>query len=170
MFESTETDELARVIHKRNIVCSERLLRALRHNHSACIEKCGPEPKPAAPEPEPIPEPINAQDPIVPELVAPVIFATNKIERIKRAVCKHYSVSKSDIESSSRKKGVAFPRQIAFYLTRTHTPYSLPEIGRRFGGRDHSTILYAFHKIKSMAATDPALAVQLDEIIAELPA
>jgi hypothetical protein len=166
---STECDDQQRVIHKRNVVCSANLLRSLRCNHSVWVEKFDPEPV-AAPEPTPAAEPINALDPIVPELVTPVIFATNKIEQIKRIVCRRFQVSRDNIESNSRKKGVVLPRQIGMYLARKHTTHSYPEIGRRFGGRDHTTILYAFHKIENLVASDPVFASQIGEIIGELPA
>jgi chromosomal replication initiator protein len=80
-----------------------------------------------------------------------------RIEDIQKLVATHYNVSRSDILSSRRSAGVVKPRQIAMYLSKQLTLRSLPEIGRRFGGRDHTTVLHAVRKIESVVATDPAL-------------
>lgn len=165
-----EDDGLQRITHRQNAVCSLRLLAALRHNHSVWVEKFEPDPEPVTvPEPSPA-EPLNASDPVVPELVAPVILATNKVERIKRIICRRFNVSKSGLESNSRVAKLVLPRQIGMYVARKYTTQSFPEIGRRFGGRDHTTILYAVGKIERLVASDPAIATQVQEIIAELPA
>lgn len=72
-----------------------------------------------------------------------------KIEDIQKMVATHFNVSRSDILSSRRTANVVRPRQIAMYLAKTMTLRSLPEIGRRFGGRDHTTVLHAVRKINS---------------------
>ena len=66
-----------------------------------------------------------------------------KIEDIQRVVARQYNVSRSDLLSSRRTANVVRPRQVAMYLAKTLTLRSLPEIGRRFGGRDHTTVLHA---------------------------
>ncbi|MBQ0078939.1 MAG: chromosomal replication initiator protein DnaA [Eubacterium sp.] len=68
-------------------------------------------------------------------------------ESIKKAVCKDYNVKISDIESKKRKREYAFPRQVAMYLCREMTNLSLPQIGKYFGGRDHTTVMHACEKI-----------------------
>ncbi|WP_245258629.1 chromosomal replication initiator protein DnaA [Methylopila sp. M107] len=84
-----------------------------------------------------------------------------KIEDIQRIVAKHYQVSRADVLSSRRTQNVVRPRQVAMYLSKQLTLRSLPEIGRRFGGRDHTTVLHAVRKIDQLVKTDQAL---LDEV------
>jgi chromosomal replication initiator protein len=85
-----------------------------------------------------------------------------KIEDIQKLVASHYNVSKADILSSRRTATVVRPRQVAMYLSKMLTPRSLPEIGRRFGGRDHTTVLHAVRKIDALASTDHALTEELE--------
>ncbi len=80
-----------------------------------------------------------------------------KIEDIQKIVAQHYNVSRSDILSARRTATVVRPRQIAMYLAKTMTLRSLPEIGRRFGGRDHTTVLHAVRKIDGLIGQDQAL-------------
>jgi chromosomal replication initiator protein len=85
-----------------------------------------------------------------------------KIEDIQKLVANHYSVSRADILSSRRTAVVVKPRQVAMFLAKTLTMRSLPEIGRRFGGRDHTTVLHAVRKIEALSATDNALREELE--------
>jgi chromosomal replication initiator protein len=85
-----------------------------------------------------------------------------KIEDIQRLVASHYNVPKSEILSARRTAAVVKPRQIAMYLSKALTPRSLPEIGRRFGGRDHTTVLHAVRKIENLIGTDQSLAGDID--------
>ncbi len=80
-----------------------------------------------------------------------------KIEEIQKLVASHYNVSRSDILSERRTAAVVKPRQIAMYLAKVLTLRSLPEIGRRFGGRDHTTVLHAVRKIEKALGEDTAL-------------
>ena len=73
-----------------------------------------------------------------------------KIEDIQKLVASHYSVTRADILSSRRTATVVKPRQVAMFLAKTLTLRSLPEIGRRFGGRDHTTVLHAVRKIEGL--------------------
>jgi chromosomal replication initiator protein len=84
-----------------------------------------------------------------------------KIEDIQKLVASRYNVSRSDILSERRTAAVVRPRQIAMYLSKVLTLRSLPEIGRRFGGRDHTTVLHAVRKIEKAIHEDNAL---LDEV------
>jgi chromosomal replication initiator protein len=81
-----------------------------------------------------------------------------KIEDIQKLVASRYNVSRSDILSERRTAAVVRPRQIAMYLAKVLTLRSLPEIGRRFGGRDHTTVLHAVRKIEKAIGEDVALA------------
>ena len=85
-----------------------------------------------------------------------------KIEDIQKLVASHYSVSRADILSSRRTATVVKPRQVAMYLSKALTLRSLPEIGRRFGGRDHTTVLHAVRKIEGLSASDAALREELE--------
>ena len=80
-----------------------------------------------------------------------------KIEDIQKLVATHYNVSRADILSSRRTANVVRPRQIAMYLSKVLTLRSLPEIGRRFGGRDHTTVLHAVRKIEGLTGSDRML-------------
>ena len=85
-----------------------------------------------------------------------------KIEDIQKLVANHYNVSRADILSSRRTAVVVRPRQIAMYLSKALTLRSLPEIGRRFGGRDHTTVLHAVRKIEALSGKEVALAEELE--------
>ena len=85
-----------------------------------------------------------------------------KIEDIQRVVARHYNVSKADLLSSRRTRTIVRPRQIAMYLAKMLTPRSLPEIGRRFGGRDHTTVLHAVRKIEGLIEGDMTLADEIE--------
>jgi chromosomal replication initiator protein len=80
-----------------------------------------------------------------------------KIDDILRVVTKHYGVNRSDLLSSRRNRSIVRPRQIGMYLAKSLTSRSLPEIGRRFGGRDHTTVLHAIRKVDELISADNAL-------------
>ena len=98
------------------------------------------------------------------DLVRPQEPKRVKIDDIQRTVARHYNISRSDMLSSRRTANVVRPRQIAMYLAKTLTLRSLPEIGRRFGGRDHTTVLHAVRKIESLSDTDKALADEIETL------
>ncbi len=85
-----------------------------------------------------------------------------RIEEIQRIVSRHYNVSKTELLSNRRTRTIVKPRQVAMYLSKVMTPRSLPEIGRRFGGRDHTTVLHAVRKIEDLSAADHTLAQELE--------
>lgn len=85
-----------------------------------------------------------------------------RIEDIQRVVGRHYNVSKTELLSNRRTRTIVKPRQVAMYLSKTMTPRSLPEIGRRFGGRDHTTVLHAVRKIEGLSESDNTLAQELE--------
>mgnify|MGYP001108660339 FL=1 len=96
------------------------------------------------------------------DLVRPMEPKRVKIEEIQRVVARQYNVSRSDLLSSRRTANVVRPRQVAMYLAKTLTLRSLPEIGRRFGGRDHTTVLHAVRKIESLVAKDLSLSDEVE--------
>ncbi len=85
-----------------------------------------------------------------------------RIEDIQKVVSQHFSVSRNDLLSNRRTRIIVRPRQIAMYLSKVLTPRSLPEIGRRFGGRDHTTVLHAVRKVEKMSADDVKLAHEIE--------
>ncbi len=80
------------------------------------------------------------------------------IDDIQRKVAEHYNIRLADMIGPKRARNVARPRQIAMYLSKQLTSRSLPEIGRRFGGRDHTTIMHGIRKVEELAVEDHALA------------
>jgi chromosomal replication initiator protein len=96
------------------------------------------------------------------ECLADILRASERkvtIDEIIRKVAIHYNLRMTDMLSPRRARSVARPRQIAMFLAKTLTSKSLPEIGRRFGGRDHTTVIHAVRKIESLRETD----VQISE-------
>ncbi|RCL03131.1 MAG: chromosomal replication initiator protein [Candidatus Tokpelaia sp. JSC189] len=85
-----------------------------------------------------------------------------RIEEIQRVVIGHYNVSKHDLLSKRRTRCIVKSRQVAMYLAKILTSRSLPEIGRRFGGRDHTTVLHAVRKIESLAGGDQNFSQELE--------
>jgi chromosomal replication initiator protein len=85
-----------------------------------------------------------------------------RIEDIQRIVARHYNVSRQELVSNRRTRVIVKPRQVAMYLSKTMTPRSFPEIGRRFGGRDHTTVLHAVRKIEEMIAADQKLSHEIE--------
>lgn len=87
-----------------------------------------------------------------------------RIEEIIKTVSRHFGVSKPDILSQRRHRSVVWPRQIGMYLSKQLTARSLPEIGRRFGNRDHTTVLHAIRKIDKELDANPRLRDELEDL------
>jgi chromosomal replication initiator protein len=87
-----------------------------------------------------------------------------KIDTIKDVTAKAYGVTKQDLESACRKRQFAQPRQYAMYLSRQLTKCSYPQIGRLFGDRDHTTVLFAYRKISAMVGSNEAMAEELRQL------
>jgi len=98
------------------------------------------------------------------DLIRPQEPKRIKIEDIQRVVARQYNVSRSDLLSSRRTANVVRPRQVAMYLAKTLTLRSLPEIGRRFGGRDHTTVLHAVRKIEGLVSKDTTLSDEVESL------
>jgi chromosomal replication initiator protein len=84
------------------------------------------------------------------------------IEEIQKRVAEHFNVKVSDMHSARRSRGVARPRQVAMYLSKLLTPRSLPEIGRKFGGRDHTTVMHAVRRVEELRAADAGFAEDVE--------
>jgi chromosomal replication initiator protein len=94
------------------------------------------------------------------EVLANILRANQRrisIDEIQGKVSDHYRIRKAEMTSARRAREVARPRQVAMYLSKQLTPRSLPEIGRRFGGRDHTTVIHAVRQIEKLRAQDPEL-------------
>lgn len=87
-----------------------------------------------------------------------------RFSAIMEEVCRRYSVTSVDLISSRRTADIVLPRQITSYLARHLTTLSLPQIGQRLGGRDHTTVLHAVNKIKGLVENHPHLAAEIDDI------
>ena len=102
----------------------------------------------------------------VDELLAHLVGAGEarrvRIEDIQRVVARHYNVSRQELVSNRRTRVIVKPRQVAMYLSKTMTPRSFPEIGRRFGGRDHTTVLHAVRKIEDLISGDSKLSHEVE--------
>jgi chromosomal replication initiator protein len=86
------------------------------------------------------------------------------IEEIKKKVAEHYGLKVQELESPVRSRSIVRPRQIAMFLARKLTPRSYPEIGRRFGNRDHTTVMHAFETIERLTSIDPSFAEEVEQL------
>lgn len=92
------------------------------------------------------------------------------VDEIQRVVARYYNVSSYDIAGKGRTANVVRPRQVAMYLARVLTIRSLPEIGRRFGNRDHTTVLYGSRKIEDLVRKDAHFALEVEDLKRQLGA
>jgi len=90
------------------------------------------------------------------------------VDQIQKTVAEHYSLKQADLISERRARAVARPRQVAMWLAKQITTRSLPDIGRRFGGRDHTTVLHAVRRIEALKAEDPVIARDVDVLLRKL--
>ena len=105
---------------------------------------------------------------IIRDLVLGIEPRRIKVEDILRIVSRHFAVPKSEILSDRRHRSVVRPRQIGMYLAKQLTSRSLPEIGRRFGNRDHTTVLHAIRKIDKEMGDNPRLKDEIEELKRQL--
>jgi len=90
------------------------------------------------------------------------------IDEIQKATAEHFGLKQADLISERRNRAVARPRQAAMWVAKQLTTRSLPDIGRRFGGRDHTTVLHAVRRIEELKLTDDQLARDLDALLRRL--
>lgn len=83
------------------------------------------------------------------------------VEQIQKTVADFFRIKLADLTGKRRVKSLALPRQIAMYLSRKHVHSSFPDIGHKFGGKDHSTVIHACHKIERVIGSDPSLKEQV---------
>jgi chromosomal replication initiator protein len=99
------------------------------------------------------------------ELLRDLLRANDRrvtIEDIQRRVAEHFNIKLADMQSPRRARAVARPRQVAMFLAKQLTTRSLPEIGRKFGGRDHTTVMHAVKKVEEICAADAGFAEDVD--------
>jgi len=99
-----------------------------------------------------------------PPVVVPIIIPLTRTQEIKRLVCQQLGVERSELVSARRTDKLTFARAVAYFLLRDRHGKSLPEIGRRFGGRDHTTVLHAIKKLERRIRSEP----ETERLIAEL--
>lgn len=104
------------------------------------------------------------------EIHVPLPVAPPKlcVEDIQRVCGQYFKISKSALLGLDRHKEVAYPRHVAMYLARTLTRRSLPEIGRRFGGRDHTTVMHGIKRITDLIRADWLIAYDVAQLEAQL--
>jgi chromosomal replication initiator protein len=101
------------------------------------------------------------------EILKDVLRAADRrvtIEEIQKVVVEHFAIRLADMSSSRRSRAVARPRQVAMYLAKMLTPRSLPEIGKKFGNRDHTTVMHAVRQIEKLTAEDRGLADDVEQL------
>ena len=107
----------------------------------------------------------------VTETLADLLRANQRritIEEIQRRVSDHFRIRQAEMTSARRSREVARPRQVAMYLAKQLTPRSLPEIGRRFGGRDHTTVIHAVKQIEKLRQSDAELDADVRLLLRQL--
>ena len=105
------------------------------------------------------------------EVLKDMIVETERrvsVDLIQRKVAEYFEIRPLDMTAKQRSRSVAYPRHVAMYLAREMTPLSFPEIGQQFGGRDHTTILHAYEKIKKEIKKDPKLKSLVDKLLMEI--
>jgi chromosomal replication initiator protein len=90
------------------------------------------------------------------------------VDDIQKAAAEHFGLKQADLISERRNRAIARPRQAAMWLAKQLTTRSLPDIGRRFGGRDHTTVLHAVRRIDELRAADAQLARDLETLTRKL--
>lgn len=90
------------------------------------------------------------------------------VDEIQKTVAEHFNLKQADLLSERRTRAIARPRQIAMYLCKQHTTRSYPDIGRRFGGRDHTTVLHGVRKIEEMLSQDEQIARDVEALTRKL--
>jgi len=108
---------------------------------------------------------INSAKEILKDIISPKESKLITPEIIQQNVAKYYKIKENQLRGKKRVKSIALPRQIAMYLCRELTDCSFPEIGEKFGGKDHTTIIHAWRKIKEQRKKDKNLNREIEEII-----
>jgi chromosomal replication initiator protein len=116
-------------------------------------------------------QPISLQ--LAEEQLTDILSANRRritIDEIQRTVCQYYRVDRTEMASKRRARAVVRPRQVAMYLAKVLTPRSYPEIGRKFGGRDHSTVIHAVRLIEDLRGRDAEMDGDVRSLLRQLEA
>ena len=173
MEESQQFKVYQETLRAKNVNACNALLSRLARFHGEAFVKVEPVIVIEAPEPPP-PAPILRVE-IAPELPAKPAEQVEEddgprkptVTEIRKCVAKYFNVSMNDLMSPRRLAQVVRARQIGFYLARKLTRQSLPDIGRRFGGKDHTTVLHGSRVIERKIAEDPAFAQTIAQLEAQ---
>lgn len=136
---------------------TDRLLSRLRQCHDYSVKP----PKDWKPRKKEAPAPVDDK---------PIWFSIESdnplptIENIQNVVAEHYGITRHDILSPRRAEKYTTPRHIAVYLSKKLTLHSFPALGRKFGGRDHSTLIHSVHKVEKQIESDPAFGAKIEAI------
>jgi len=159
MDESIQFKTYQETLRAKNMNSCKALLSRLAKFHGEAFVKAAPV---VIVEATPKPEPELPPPPVDPKWIRMIEDVTDpkapSVKEIKLCVAHHFKLSPRDLESPRRFAKIVQPRQIAFYLARKLTTKSFPDIGRRFGGKDHTTILHACKVIERRMEKDPKLA------------
>jgi hypothetical protein len=159
--ERSDCADLEHYIHQQNTICSHNLLEALKANHEFIPDNDNPAPIVLPPIP-------NVEMAEAAKIAFPKHMS--RVEAIQRSTLSEFpNLTIVDLKSVRRTKTVVQARQIAMYLAKTMTGQSLPDIGRRFGGKDHTTVLHAVRKIEYLVTKQPELAAMVDRIKSVVP-
>ncbi|PIQ96530.1 MAG: chromosomal replication initiator protein DnaA [Nitrospinae bacterium CG11_big_fil_rev_8_21_14_0_20_56_8] len=90
------------------------------------------------------------------------------IPKILKTVASHFNIKVADLKSKKRSRDISIPRQVAMYLSREYTKASLPDIGRQFGGKDHTTVIFSYKKISGLVSKDNELARSIEQIVKKI--
>jgi chromosomal replication initiator protein len=113
--------------------------------------------------------PINLQ--MSQQVLRNMIYAQDRkvtIDTIQKAVAERFAIKQSQLKEKSNAKNVVYPRQVAMFLVKELTSASLPEIGRAFGGKHHTTVMHSIHKIETMRHSDPDLNRMINSLMDSL--
>jgi hypothetical protein len=142
--------------------------RAFHASIAARAAKLNKQPDEVVAQPKPIPAPVAEPEPIDRHWFEILDEQVYSIAKIQQTVAKYYGITRRDILSCRRTKDVVFPRQIAVYLAKELTPFSLPVLGRHFGGRDHSTQHHSIEKISKLLKADEQVAFDVAYLFIEI--
>lgn len=162
MLARVDFDNLDGLEHIANVACSDMLLQLLITHH-------GPHSNDNPP-----PEPYRSLEPEwwpgmwFGDLVSSCKIGAASVGFIQDVVAKDYGVTKFDLISKKRIHKYVLPRQIAMYFARVLLDRPFPDIGRRFGARDHTTVIHAVQKISARCVSDPEFAIKIAALRAEI--
>ena len=144
---------------KKDIIVDEEIIKFLAKKISSNVRELEGALRRLVAHSELVNRPINID--VAKQLLHDLLKANDKkvsVEDIQKKVAEYFNIRFNDMISVRRSRVVARPRQVAMYLSKNYTPKSLPEIGRKFGGRDHTTVMHAIKKVQELCKIDPSFA------------